>query len=73
MELLAATVIVPGVVSSKRDVIPPNFFSQGLKINAAYEEVLERVVRSWVESVSKGTLYQQDSASSLQAKISQHG
>lgn len=49
--------IVLGVMSSKGDVIPPNFFSQGLNVNAAYEEVLERVVMSWVESVSKGRLY----------------
>ena len=42
----SATLIVFGVVSNKGHVMPSDFFSQGLKINAAaYINVLKTVVR----------------------------
>lgn len=40
------TVIVLGVVSYKGEVMPPNFFSKGLKVNVVVlTEVLEKVAR----------------------------
>jgi len=41
-----ATVMVLGVMSNEGHVIPPHFFSQGLRMNAAYIAVLEAVVKS---------------------------
>lgn len=45
--------------------MPPHFFAQGLRVNAAaYVDALTTVVKPWIESVSKGRPYvfQQDSA-----------
>lgn len=43
------------VMSNKRNVIPPHFFLQDLRINTAdYKKVLEMVVRPWIESVTIG-------------------
>ncbi|XP_046868909.1 uncharacterized protein LOC124461437 [Drosophila willistoni] len=53
-----ATVMVLGVVSNKGHVMPPHFFSQGLRVNsAAYIEVLETVVKPWIESVCGDSPY----------------
>jgi len=69
-----ATVMVLGVVSNEGHVMPPHFFSQGLRVNAAaYIEALETVVKPWIDSVSGGRPYvlQQDSAPSHKAMRSQ--
>lgn len=58
-----AAVMVLGVMSSEGDVMPPQFFPQGLRINAAdYKKVVERIVELWIENMSKIKLYtyQQD-------------
>ncbi|EFN86287.1 hypothetical protein EAI_08893, partial [Harpegnathos saltator] len=60
-----ATVMVLGVVSNEGHVMPPHFFRQGLRVNAAaYIEVLETVVKPWIDSV-RGDIFQQDSAAPL--------
>lgn len=69
-----ASVMVLGVVSSEGDVMPPHFFSQGLRVNAAaYTEVLDRVVKPWVTTIARGRPYvfQQDSAPSHTARTTQ--
>ena len=44
----SATVVVLGVVSNEGHVMPPHFFPQKLRVNAAaYIEVLEAVVKPW--------------------------
>lgn len=52
-----------GVMSNKEDVMLLPFFPWGLRVNAFnYKEVLEKVVKPWIESVSKRKPYsdQQD-------------
>lgn len=69
-----ASVMVLGVVSSEGDVMPPFFFRQGLRVNAAsYTEVLETVVKPWMDGVARGRPYvfQQDSAPSHTAHTTQ--
>lgn len=69
-----ASVMVLGVVSSDGDVMPPYFFEQGLKINAAvYIHVLETVVKPWMDRVADGREYvfQQDSAPAHKARVTQ--
>lgn len=67
-----ATLMVLGVMSNEGDVMSPHSFIQGLKVNAA-EEMLVRIVRSWIESVSKERSYtcQQDSALFHKFKMTQ--
>lgn len=51
-------------MSNEGDVMHPHFFALGLSVYAAeYKEVLEGVVRPWIESGSKGEpyTYQHDS------------
>ncbi|EFN86088.1 Transposable element Tcb2 transposase, partial [Harpegnathos saltator] len=69
-----ATVMVLGVVSNEGHVMPPHFFCQGLRVNAAaYIEVLETVVKPWIDSVrgDRPYIFQQDSAPSHKAMMTQ--
>lgn len=69
-----ATVMVLGVVSNEGHVMPPHFFHQGLRVNAAaYTEVLETVVKLWIDSVRGDISYifQEDSAPSHKAMTTQ--
>ena len=69
-----ATVMVLGVVSNEGHVMPPHFFTQGMKINAAaYIEVLSTVVKPWIDTVRNGRpyIFQQDSAPAHKAQRTQ--
>lgn len=69
-----STVMVLGVISNEDRVMPPHFFPQGLRINAAaYIEVLATVVRPWMEEIAQGRPYvfQQDSATAHTAHTTQ--
>ena len=69
-----ATVMVLGVVKNEGHVMPPYFFPQRLRVNAAAcIEVLEAVVKLWTDNVRGETLYvfQQDSAPSHKAMTMQ--
>lgn len=69
-----ASVMVLGVVSSEGHIMPPHFFQQGLRLNAAgYNEVLETVVKPWIDRVCDGRPYvfQQDSAPAHKAVVTQ--
>ena len=60
------TVMVFGCVSSEGDVMPPHIFERGLRLNSqGYVEVLNTVVKPWLEGVASGRpfVWQQDSAS----------
>jgi len=62
--------MVLGVVSNEEHVMSPHFFPQGLRVNvAAYIEVLEVVVKPWIDSVrgERSYVFQQDSAPSHKA------
>ena len=67
-------VMVLGVVSSDGDVMPPYFFPKGLKVNAeAYIEVIETVVKPWMDSIAgeRHYVFQQDGAPAHSAKTTQ--
>ena len=50
--------MVARVVSSEGDVVLPHAFAQGLIVNAAaYKEILEKVVRLWIDRVRNGKPY----------------
>lgn len=69
-----ATVMVLGVVSSEEHVMSPHSFPQGLRVNAVgYIEVLETVVKPWIDRVCnvRPYIFQQDSASSHKAATTQ--
>ncbi|UYV78053.1 hypothetical protein LAZ67_15003314 [Cordylochernes scorpioides] len=69
-----ASVMVLGVISSEGDVMPPHFFEKGLRMNAdTYINVLETVVKPWMDMVASGRKYvfQQDSAPAHKAKKTQ--
>ncbi|UYV68766.1 hypothetical protein LAZ67_6000748 [Cordylochernes scorpioides] len=69
-----ASVMVLGVISSEGDVMPPHFFEKGLRMNAdTYINVLETVVKPWMDMVAAGRKYvfQQDSAPAHKAKKTQ--
>ncbi|UYV63328.1 hypothetical protein LAZ67_2003761, partial [Cordylochernes scorpioides] len=69
-----ASVMVLGVISSEGDVMPPHFFEKGLRMNAdTYINVLETVVKPWMDMVAAGRKYvfQQDSAPAHMAKKTQ--
>ena len=69
-----ATVMVLGVVKNEGHVMPPHFFPQRLRVNAAaYIEVLEAVVEPWIDSVhgERPYVFQQDSAPSHKAMTTQ--
>ena len=47
-----ANVMVLGMVSNEGHVLSPPFFRQGLRVNpATYIEVLEAVVKPWIDKV----------------------
>lgn len=61
-------------VNNEGDDMPPHFFVQDSWANALeYTEELDRIVRSWIESGSKGELYryQKNSASFYKVKTTQ--
>ncbi|UYV64486.1 hypothetical protein LAZ67_3000928, partial [Cordylochernes scorpioides] len=69
-----ASVMVLGVISSEGDLMPPHFFEKGLRMNAdTYINVLETVVKPWMDMVAAGRKYvfQQDSAPAHKAKKTQ--
>lgn len=69
-----ASVMVLGVVSSDGDVMPPHFFEKGLRLNAdAYIDVLDSVVKPWMDQVANGRdyVFQQDSAPAHKARKTQ--
>lgn len=69
-----AHIMVLGVVSSDGHVMPPYFFTEGLKVNQkVYQDVLTAVVKPWIEEVSAGRPYvfQQDSAPAHTARKTQ--
>lgn len=69
-----ATVMVLGVVSNEGHVMPPHFFRQGLRVtSAAYIEVLDTVVKPWIDRVRNGRpyIFQQDSAPAHKAQNTQ--
>ncbi len=66
-----AAVMVLGVISSEGHVMPPHFFSVGLKINAeVYLAVMKDVVVPWINRVMDGGIWtwQQDGAPAHRAK-----
>ena len=70
----SASVMVLGVVLSEGDVMPPHFFDEGLRIAAKdYIQVLETIVKPWMDQVANGREYvfQQDSAPAHKARITQ--
>lgn len=69
-----ATVMVLGIISNVRVIIPPHLFSQALRVNvAAFQEQLVRAVKPWIDSARNGRPYvfQQDSLPSHMAKATQ--
>ena len=69
-----ASAMVLGVVSSEGDVMPPHFFTGGLRVNAdAYTEMLDKVIKPWVTTIAHGKPYvfQQDSIPSHTARTTQ--
>ena len=66
--------MILGVVSNEGHVMPPRFFRQGLRVNAAiYIAVLEATVKPWIDSVrgERPYIFQQDSAPSHKALTTQ--
>ena len=66
--------MVLGVVSNEGHVMPPHFFQECLRVNAAgYIKVLETVVKPWIDQVAQGRPYvlQQDSAPAHKAEVIQ--
>ena len=54
--------------------MPPHFFQEGLRVNAAgYIRVLETVVNSWIDQVAQGSphVLQQDSTPAHKAGVTQ--
>ncbi len=69
-----SSIMVLGVISSTGHVMPPHFFSVGLRINAeVYLSVLRDVVVPWMDKVARGNRYtfQQDGAPAHRAKVTQ--
>ena len=68
-----ATIMVLGVVSNEGHVMPPYFFPQRLRMNATtYIEILEAVMKPWIDSVHGERPYvQQDSAPSHESMTTQ--
>ena len=68
----AATVMVFGMVSSERHVMPPHIFEVGLKVNTkVYVDVLKSVVIPWCNQVADGRpwVWQQDSAPAHKSRL----
>ena len=69
-----ATVMVFGMVSSERHIMPPHIFEVGLKVNTkVYVDVLKSVVIPWCNQVAGGRpwVWQQDSAPAHKSKETQ--
>jgi hypothetical protein len=69
-----ATVMVLGVVSNEGDVMLPDIFAKGLKINTEeYIKVLIEGVKPWMDKVAAGRHYvfQQDGAPAHNSKATQ--
>ena len=69
-----ATVMVFGVVSSERHIMPPHIFEVSLKVNTkVYLGVLKSVVIPWCNQVAGGRpwVWQQNSASAHKSKETQ--
>jgi hypothetical protein len=67
----SASVMVLGVISSKGDVLPPPSLTRGQRVHAKqYIEVLDTVVKPWMETVARECPYvfQQDRAPPKQPK-----
>ena len=67
-------VMVLGVISSDGDVMPPHIFEKGLRVNTdVYLDVMENVVKPWMDRVAAGRPYvfQQDSAPAHASKKTQ--
>ncbi len=67
-------VMVLGVFSNKRDVMPPHVFEAGLKVNNdVYINVLTKGVKPWIDGVAAGRPYiwQQDRAPTHTSKKTQ--
>lgn len=57
-----ATVMVFGVSSSEDDVMSHHFFRESLKLNTdVYIRVLSQVVKTWIDQVAAGYVWQQES------------
>ena len=70
----STTLMVLEVVSHKGYVIPPYFFPQRLRVNStAYIEVLQVVIKPWIESVQnkRPNIFQQNSSSIHKTKLLQ--
>ena len=66
--------MVLGVVSNEGHVMPPHFFQEGLRVNSAtYIEVLDTVVKLWIDREQNGRpyIFQQDSVPSHKAQNTQ--
>ena len=69
-----ATVMVFGMVSSERHIMPPHILEVGLKVNTkVYLDVLKSVVIPWCNQVAGGRpwVWQQDSAPAHKSKETQ--
>ena len=56
--IFSKTVMVFGCVSCEGDVMPPHFFTEGLRLNSdAYIELLITVVKPWTTKVANGRPY----------------
>ena len=69
-----ASVMILGVISCEGDVISPDMFQQGLRVNVdGYIDVLKTTVKPWMDKVSAGRsyLFQQDSFPAHKAKKTQ--
>lgn len=66
--------MVLSVDSHEGHVMPPHFIPRGLKVNAAvYSEVLNKVVKLWINNVCIGRpcVFQQDSTPSHVVQMTQ--
>jgi len=69
-----ASVMVLGVICSNGEVMPPHFFKRGQTVNKeTYLDILQTVVKPWMDSVASGMnfTFQQDSAPAHKAKVVQ--
>ena len=49
--MFPASIMVLGVMSNEGHVMVPHFFRQGLRVNEVFIEVLEEVLKSWINNV----------------------
>ncbi|EEC14484.1 conserved hypothetical protein [Ixodes scapularis] len=63
------SVMVLAVASNQGYIMAPHIFESCLRVNfESYVEVLERVVKPWMDQVTAGRVIQQDCASAHKAK-----